>query len=1100
MSTPSFVHLHTHSHYSLLSALPKIPELVAAAKDAGMPALALTDAGNLYGAIEFYTRCEKEGVKPIIGVDFYVALESRYDKRPGIDNRRHRVVLLAKNTEGYYNLMRLVSKSYLEGFYYKPRIDMELMRQHSEGLVCINPQFSGDIADILAQGNMEHAKARVAEYQAMYEDFYLEITHHPEMDGQMERRKKIIDFARTENIPLVAAHDVYYLKAEDHRIREIMIAIGSGNTVAEDVGFMDGTPDFSFISQEQAQEFFADAPDALANTLAIAEKCTLSLELGNWVFPDFVIPEHTNYDDELRRITLEGIEKRGLTRTPEVEERIEYELDIIKTKGYSPYFLVVSDLLTFAKENGILTNTRGSAAGSLVAYLTFITSINPLDYRLPFERFLNPERPSAPDIDMDFADNRRDEVIAYAREKYGEDRVAQIGTFGTMLARGSVRDVARALGHSYNTGDMIAKLIPPGSQGFPMTIERALDEEPDLKKLYDESAEAQEIINTALQIEGCARHISVHAAGVVIAPAEMTTFTPVQYDPKGGKIITQYDMHAVEDAGLLKFDFLGITNLAMLEHSVRLVQQLHGVEIDLDTLPLDDKKTYIMLAQGRTMGVFQMASAGMTKWLMELRPTNIDDINAMVALYRPGPMAFIPDYIERKADPSKVTYLDPRLKEFLEPTYGILIYQDDILLIAVHLAGYSWGEADKFRKAVGKKIPEEMAKQKKRFIEGCVEHEMTPRAAQELWNQIETFAAYGFNKAHAASYGNLAYKTAYMKAHYPVEYMTAVLSAEAGDTDKVAEIIAECKRMDIPVLPPDVNESFGDFTVVRKEGEKNMPETEMERSKKETAERKTYNPSGAAIRFGLYTVKNLGTDISNAIIAERKERGPFSSLGEFLERIEHKNLNKKSIEALMKSGAMDSFGNRGTLIGNIEEAANYHHEHHGACKDQGTIFGLMDESSAPSFRLKEKDPVPDEHILMWEKELLGLYISGHPLEAFRARFEERGMNLTTLKETARDGSRAIVAGIIEDVRALLTKKGERMAFVRIADFHDTIEVVIFPKVFVEFKDLLEVDTCIAVQGKFSTRNGDISVIADAVKRLEKRGGLEIGNSKLENGI
>jgi DNA polymerase-3 subunit alpha len=1073
MSTPSFIHLHTHSHYSLLSALPKIPELVQAAKDTGMPALALTDAGNLYGAIEFYKRCEKEDIKPIIGVDFYVALESRHDKRSGIDNRWHRMVLLAKNTQGYYNLMRLVSKSHLEGFYYKPRIDMELMGEHAEGLVCISPQFSGEIADLIAGGDVERAQARVAELRAIYSDFYLEITHHPEMEGQMERRKKIVEFARAENIPLVAAHDVYYLKPEDHRIREIMIAIGSGNTVAEDVGFMEGTPDFSFISQEQAQKYFADTPDALENTLAIAEKCTLSLELGNWVFPDFVIPEHTNYDDELRRVTYEGIEKRGLEKTQELIDRIEYELDIIKTKGYSPYFMVVSDLLTFAKENGILTNTRGSAAGSLVAYLTFITSINPLDYRLPFERFLNPERPSAPDVDMDFADNRRDEAISYARRKYGEDRVAQIGTFGTMLARGSVRDVARALGHSYNTGDMIAKLIPQGSQGFPMTIERALEEEPELKALYDDSAEAQEIIDTARKIEGCARHISIHAAGVVIAPTEMTTFTPVQYDPKGGKIITQYDMHAVEDAGLLKFDFLGITNLAMLEHAVRLVRQLHDVEVNLDTIPLDDKKTYRILWSGQTMGVFQMASTGMTRWLMELKPTNIDDINAMVALYRPGPMAFIPDYIERKADPSKVTYLDPRLKQFLEPTYGILIYQDDILLIAVNLAGYSWGEADKFRKAVGKKIPEEMAKQKKRFIEGCVEHDMTPSAAQELWNQIETFAAYGFNKAHAASYGNLAYKTAYMKANYPVEYMTAVLSAEAGDTEKIAEVIAECKRMDIPVLPPDVNESFGDFTVVRKEGEKD------------------------SIRFGFYTVKNLGTDISDAIIAERKKGGPFQSFGEFLERIDHKNLNRKSLEALIKSGAMDSFGERGTLIGNIEEAANYHHEHHGACKEQHSIFGLMDDASAPSFHLKEKEQISQEQILMWEKELLGLYISGHPLDAFRARFEERGMNLKEIKEKARDGQRAVIAGIIEDVRPLLTKKGDRMAFIRIADFHDTIEMVVFPKVFVQFKDILEVDTCIACQGKFSERNGEISVIADAVKELKKEKDEKSGIRKEE---
>ena len=819
MDSPRFVHLHTHSHYSLLSALPKIPELVKAAKADGMPALALTDSGNLYGAIEFYEACQKHEVKPIIGVDFYVAQASRHDKRSGIDNKRTRLVLLAKNATGYKNLVRLVTASHLEGFYYKPRIDHELIITHAEGLVAILPQFSGEIAQAIRTHDTDRAHESLKFFRSVFPDLYMEITHHPEMPDQIELKNDIIAFAREEGIPLVAAHDVYYMKPEDHLIRDIVISIQNGSPANKENGWNESDENFSFISQETAVTVFADTPDALANTLAITEMCELDLELGNWVFPDFPIPEGTTHDAELRRITYEGIEARGMAHSPELEHRLEYELDVIKTKGYSPYFLVVSDILTFAKKNGILTNTRGSVAGSLVAYLTFITSVDPLAYNLPFERFLNPKRPSPPDIDMDFADNRRDDVIAYAREKYGRDRVAQIGTFGTMLARGSVRDVARALGYPYGTGDQIAKLIPQGSQGFPMTIERALDEEPDLKKLYDESSEARNIIDTARKIEGNARHISVHAAGVVIAPTDMSDYTPVQMDPKGGKIITQYDMYAVENAGLLKFDFIGITNLAILEHSVRLVKELRDIDINLDTLPLDDKKTYAMLWRGETLGLFQLGGGGITRSLVDLKPTSIHDINAMLALYRPGPMAFIPEYIRRKRDPSLVTYLDPRMKPILERSYGIITYQDDVLMIAIELADYDWTKADKFRKAIGKKIPEEMAKQKKYFFEGCIEGGMAPGTVETLWEQIETFAAYGFNKAHSASYGNLAYKTAYMKANYPAEYMTAVLSAESGDVARVAEVIGECKRMNISVLPPSVNESFGDFTVVRRKGE-----------------------------------------------------------------------------------------------------------------------------------------------------------------------------------------------------------------------------------------------------------------------------------------
>ncbi|NTV44453.1 MAG: DNA polymerase III subunit alpha [Candidatus Yonathbacteria bacterium] len=1059
MESPRFVHLHTHSHYSLLSALPKIPELVKAAKADGMPAIALTDSGNLYGAIEFYKACQKHEVKPIIGVDFYVAQASCHDKRAGIDNRRTRIVLLAKNNAGYKNLVQLVTASHLEGFYYKPRIDRELMERHAEGIIAILPQFSGEVAQAIKAHDEDRARESLAFFRSTYSDLYMEITHHPEMPDQIETKNNVIAFARKEQIPLVAAHDVYYMHPEDHRVREIVISIQSGSPADKEGDWNESDENFSFITQAHAVDAFADTPDALENTLAIATMCELELELGNWVFPDFPIPENTTYDAELRRVAYEGVATRGLTHTPELERRLEYELDVIKTKGYSPYFLVVSDLLTFAKKNGILTNTRGSAAGSLVAYLTFITSVDPLAYNLPFERFLNPKRPSPPDIDMDFADNRRDDVIAYAREKYGQDRVAQIGTFGTMLARGSVRDVARALGYPYGTGDQIAKLIPQGSQGFPMTIERALEEEPDLKKLYDASSEAKTIIDTAKKIEGNARHISVHAAGVVIAPTDMSDYTPVQMDPKGGKVITQYDMHAVEDAGLLKFDFLGITNLAMLEHSVRLVKKLRDIDINLDALPLDDKKTYAMLWRGETLGLFQLGGGGMTRSLMDLKPTSIHDINAMVALYRPGPMAFIPEYIKRKRDPSLVTYLDPRMKSILERSYGIITYQDDVLMIAIELAGYDWTEADKFRKAIGKKIPEEMAKQKKHFFEGCIEGGMAPGIVETLWEQIETFAAYGFNKAHAASYGNLAYKTAYMKANYPAEYMTAVLSAESGDVARVAEVIGECKRMNILVLPPSVNESFGDFAVIRHEGENDN------------------------IRFGLYSIKNLGTDIADAIISERTERGSFISLGDFLERIDHKNLNKKSLEALAKSGALDDLANRSTILGNIDEALSYHKEHVNADRAQDSFFSLM-QTSASGFIPKEVPLLPERDILAWEKELLGLYVSGHPLEKHRERFEAKGMNIVRMKEDARDGTRAIIAGIIEDIRIIPTKKGDRMAFVKVADLYDTMEVVFFPKTYEANKETLAPDVCIIIQGKFSTRNNEVSVIADAMRLLE----------------
>ncbi len=1054
-----FIHLHTHSHYSLLNALPKVPELVKAAKENGMQALALTDSGNLYGAIEFYKQCKKEEIKPIIGVDFYAALRTRFDKEARIDNKRYRLVLLAKNQEGYKNLIKLVTASGIEGFYYKPRVDKELLARHNNDLIAISPSFSGEIATHLKNRNYNEAVRAADEYRKMFPEFYLEITDHPELEGHAALKEEIINFARKHDIPLVAAHDVYYIKPEDKKARDTLTSVQSHADWGDTNKFGNDTDDFSFISEAAAKEKFKDTPDALFNSVKIAEDCNLELELGKWVFPKIDIPQGTTYDGELRKLVYEGLNVRNLEKTSEVEERIEYELKVIKDKGYAPYFLVVSDLLRFAHENDIFTTIRGSVAGSLVTYLARITTVNPLEYKLPFERFLNPERPSAPDIDMDYADNRRDEVIHYAKQKYGEDNVAQIGTFGTMMARGAVRDVTRALGYPYGTGDRIAKLIPLGAQGFAMTIDRAFSLVPELKAMYKEEQEVRDIIDLAKKIEGCARHISVHAAGVVIAPSALTDFTPIQLDPKGGKMITQYDMHSVEDAGLLKFDFLGIKNLAILADSVKLVKKVKDIDIDMDNIPLDDLKTFEMLAHGETMGLFQLNGSGMTRYLKELKPSTIHDINAMVALYRPGPMESIPFYIERKHNPSLVKYLDPRMKEILSQSYGVITYQDDVMLIAIHLAGYSWLEADKLRKAMGKKIPAEMAAQKEKLLEGFLKNGLSKEKANELWKLIEPFAAYGFNKAHAASYGRVAYQTAYMKANFPALYMSAVLTADSGDTEKVSEIITECKRMKIPVLPPDINESFGNFTVVEESG--------LEK-----------------IRFGLYSIKNFGEGIANTIIEERKKNGKYTSLADFLSRIKDRNLNKKSLEALVKCGAMDAMGERGTILHNMENILYYNKENMKVPDGQDSLFGMPGtEIQLPPLRLEKVFDASKDQKLLWEKELLGLYISGHPLDQYKEKLAQLGASITRTRENFHEGQTSVVAGLIEEAKPIMTKKGDRMLFLKIVDEGGNIEVVIFPKVLEEFKDLLTNEKCVAIQGRMSGRNGTPSIVAEKVKLL-----------------
>ena len=1061
-----FIHLHVHSHYSLLNALPTPKELAAKAKEDGMHALAITDAGALYGAIDFYKACTKEGIKPIIGLDAFVAPRTMTDKEGRIDKPRARLVLLAKNNDGYKNLIEIVTRSFCDGFYYRPRIDHELLEKYKDNLICIIPSFSGEPVLALKDEDPERAGASLDWYKNLFgEDCYLEITHHPEILGHESTQKKIITLAQDANVPLVAAHDVYYLNKDDHIAREALIKIQSGGVV-DPSEISEDHEDFSFITQEKAKELFSDTPEALENTVKIADQCTVSITLGQeaWQFPHYPIESGKEPDDELRTRAEQGVAWRDLSLDDaELKERLDYELGIIETKGYAKYFLVVGDLLREARERGILTTIRGSVAGSLTTYVLGITNVNPLEYKLPFERFLNPERPSAPDIDMDFADNRRDEIIGYAREKYGYDHVAQIGTFGTMMARAAVRDVSRALGHPYSVGDRIAKLIPMGSQGFPMTIAKALEIEPDLKKLYKSDSETREIIDLAQKIEGRARHVGVHAAGVVIAPQPLNQFVPVQPDQKTGKLITQYEMHSVgeDGVGLLKFDFLGIKNLAILADAVKRVKKIHDVAIDIENIPLDDPKTFEMLARGETMGLFQLNGSGMTAFLKQLKPSTIHDINAMVALYRPGPMESIPQYIERKHNPSLISYLDPRLEKILDRSYGVITYQDDVMMIARELAGYSWLEADMLRKAMGKKIPEVMEAEHEKLLKGFQEHgKLSPSLADKLWKLIEPFAAYGFNKAHAASYGRVAYQTAYMKANFPVEYMSAVLTADAGDTEKISEIIHECDRMEIEVLPPDINESFADFSVVpAKDGE------------------------DAKIRFGLTTIKNFGAGIADAIIEERKAHGPFTSLSDFLTRVTDKNLNKKSLESLIKVGAFDSFEERNTMLENLDTILAYNKEHAaGQASAQDSLFGGLADDSFHALTLSPSEPATITEKLVWEKELLGVYVSGHPLDVFEDELKKRS-SISAVRQDGRNGIPVITAGLIEGVRELLTKKGDRMAFIRLADTKDAIEMVAFPEAYQENKEFLVPGTCVAVKGRLSIRNDEPSIMLERAKIL-----------------
>ena len=1492
MEPMKFVHLHTHSHYSLLDGMSKIDDMVKLAKEMGMPAIALTDHGAMYGTIEFYSACKKNNIKPIIGVEAYVANRTRFNKEANVDNKRYHLTLLAYNNVGYQNLIKLTTAAHLEGYYYRPRVDKQLLKESSEGLICLSGCPAGELARLIQSKQLEKAEKLILEYQEIFgaENYFLEIMHHPDVEGFWDWRKAIIDFSKKLNIPLVATQDSHYLRPDDAFAHKTLVAIATATDV-EDMNIFSGTGKYHLISTDEALEWFKDIPEAVENTEKIAERCDVDITLGKFVFPNFPLEEGKTADQMLDELTKKGVIEKNLGENLEIEQRRNFELQIITQKNYSPYFLVVADLLRFAREKGIYTTVRGSAAGSLVAYLSGITNVNPIEFQLPFERFLNPFRPSAPDIDMDFADDRREEVIEYAKQKYGADKVAQIGTFGTMMARGAVRDVARALGKPYEFGDRIAKLIPMGSQGFPMTIEHAMEMEPELKKICEENNEAKEVLDIARKLEGTVRHVSVHAAGVVISPKPLIEYVPIQYDPKSGdKLITQYDMYTVgEDGiGLTKLDFLGIRNLAILEDAVRLVKKLRGINIDIENIPFDDKKTFAMLARGETEGLFQLNGSGMTKHLVDLKPTSVDDINAMVALYRPGPMNNIPEYIARKHGKKTISYFHPKAENFLKRSYGILVYQDDLLFTAMELAGYNWETVDKFRKAVGKKIPAEMAKQHEIFVAGCQKHSgMTKEEAEKIWDLFEPFQGYGFNKclsgdalvydydtgnlikikdlynnnkkikrvlsladnmklkpskvlnvfengtkkvfelktrsgrfikatnnhpflcangwcrldkisigskiavprlietakittavpdfklvvlgyllaegnlchpsgvyfystqhdeindysdslkkfnnttavlntskaatsvyskrvnisrpselvefietlglkhkkatdkfmpdfvfnlpkeklailigkmfqgdgsitlkenwpqifyatssekliyqlqhlllrfgilstvhkksvkyrgtikkgfglyvsrwdniekfiknfspyfigqkkecsndvlkkhpiingslkkwaargsadiipvdlirdiirktiiaqgysyasfaamsgvserlllkdkrkigylretiqnmadilhsqeisilsntdiywdevkeikyvgyektydleiegehnfvandfivhnSHAACYGRVAYQTAYMKANHPVEYMCAILTAEAGDVEKIAEIITECKRMGIPVLPPDVNSSYKDFTIIEDK-----------------------------IRFGLLTIKNLGESPANAIIAEREKNGPFVTIEDFVTRIQSKDINKKYLESLIRCGAMDQFGERGSLLANVDLLLNHAREKQkNALGGQTSLFGNS-QIVMPSLRLIAANPAKRWEKLMWEKELLGLFVSDHPLADYQEQISRH--RVVPIKEIHGNGSLIKVAGIVTKTQKIFTKTGKPMVFSWLEDVSSKIELVVFPGLLEKYPDAWKENSVIVATGKVNDRDGTLKILCDDVQTI-----------------
>ncbi|HHP50996.1 MAG TPA: DNA polymerase III subunit alpha [Moorella mulderi] len=1048
-----FVHLHVHSQYSLLDGAARIEEAVKVARQMGMPALALTDHGVMYGAVEFYKAAWKEGVKPIIGCEVYVAPRTRHHREPRLDDYQYHLVLLAADEEGYHNLTTLVSLAFLEGFYYKPRVDRELLSRHSRGLIVLSGCLAGEIPDLILKGQEEEAYQAAAWYREIFgENFYLEIQDHG-LEEERQVNRVLVEMSRRLDIPLVATNDVHYIYPQEARLHDILLCIQTAKNVDDPDRLRFPNNEFYLKSPEEMAALFAEIPFALKNTLEIAEKCNFHFSLGKLHLPVFPLPEGMESADVyLRHLCEEGLRKRYPQDKGEAKDRLEHELRIIQQMGYAGYFLIVWDIVNYARRKGIPVGPgRGSAAGSLVAYCLGITSVDPLRYNLLFERFLNPERVSMPDIDIDFCFERRDEVIRYVIEKYGEEHVAQITTFGTMAARAAVRDVGRVLGVPLSEVDRLAKMVPMGPG---ITLEVALKENPELRQIYQENPRARELLDLARAVEGFPRHASTHAAGLVISQKPLTYYLPLQ--KTGEAITTQYSMQAVEELGLLKLDLLGLRTLTVMEHTRQLVELKGEGCPGIEEVPLEDEETYALLSRGETCGVFQLESRGMRALLQELKPSRFEDLIALLALYRPGPLGsgMVEDFIKRKHGLTSVEYLHPALEPILRDTYGVILYQEQVMRIASELAGFTLGQADLLRRAMGKKKPEELLALKDRFLKGAQERNVPLETANKIFELMEYFAGYGFNASHSAAYATVAYYTAYLKAHHPAEFMCSLLSSVAENQDKMAVYLAECNRMGIKVLPPDINESGAGFTVVK-----------------------------GAIRFGLAAVKNVGRAAVEAILAAREAKGPFRSFLDFCRRVDLRVVNRRVVESLINCGAFNSLHpNRRQLLAITEDCLSL------ASRDQeNRMVGQLSLWEEDCIKPPPLEDFSLREILALEKDLLGFYLSGHPLQPYADLWKNKVTHaLAELKEMEEEAEEVVVGGIVSSFRSLVTRRGEVMGVISLEDFTGQMEVVLFPKVFYQYRSFLEEGKqALLIAGRLDRQEEEVKVLAEKIWPLEE---------------
>ncbi len=1076
MQHSHFVHLHVHTQFSLLDGACKIPELIALAKEYKMPAVAITDHGNMFGAIEFYSEAMKNGIKPIIGCEVYVAPGSRFDRSTSVNQEAsYHLILLCKDEEGYRNLMKLVSAAYLEGFYYKPRVDKELLTKYSKGLIAQSACLQGEVPYLIVKGKYEEAKLVAAQYKEIFGagNYYLEIQKNliPE---QEIANAGLLKLAKELEIPLVATGDVHYLKKKSARSHEGLLCIQTQTTLNDPDHMKFSTDEFYFKSTDEFKEMFEDVPQAINSTIEIAEKCNLELDFTKTHLPQFTPPEGKNREEYLRELVEAGLKRRYTSIDKTIEDRVEHELNIIKKTGFTSYFLIAWDFINYAKSKGIPVGPgRGSAAGSVVSYSLGITDLDPIKYDLIFERFLNPDRVSLPDIDIDFCYERRGEVIEYVTKKYSEENVAQVITFGTMKARAVIRDVGRVMGISYSDVDRIAKLVP---EELGITLEKALKIEPELRNLYKSDPQIRELIDISTELEGLNRHASTHAAGVVISDQPLTNYVPL-FKTSEGQLSTGYEMKSLEKIGLLKMDFLGLRTLTVIDETIKIIKRTKGVTIDLNNMPLDDAKTYELLSNAEALGIFQLESSGMRDILRKLKPTNFEDIIAVVALYRPGPIGtgMVEDFIKRKHGLAPIKYDHKLLEPILEETYGTIVYQEQVMRIASDLAGFTMSQADSLRRAMGKKIPEEMEQAKARFLDGAAKKGIDKRTSEKIFNFIEYFAGYGFNKSHSTAYALISYRTAYLKANYPVEFMTALMTSERDNIDKVAFYIEESERMGIQILPPSINESFSKFTVV-------SPATAV--------------ASGAgaadAIRFGLSAVKNVGHGAIDSIVTARNSGGNFKNLYDFCERVDLRLTNRKVLESLIKCGAFDEFklhrSQLFTLVDDcLECGVNSHKER---LSGQSTFFEEFGaHAKGRPGRQHEIPKIPEWHesqLLAFEKEMLGFYITGHPL----AKYEKlvRAYSTCQIKDLGkrRADEEVNVGGIISKLKFTITKaKSEKMAIMSIEDLTGETEVLVFPKTFALTEKFIKKDAIVCVKGKVSLREDRPKIIANDIMPLEE---------------